>query len=367
MIIQSNRVWLAGDFLPAQLEIENETITNVYPYGNKTADKDFGDKRVVPGFYDIHCHGAYGFDTNEAEPEGLRNWARTVVHEGVCGFMATTITQSHEVLSKAVKNVANVVKEGYEGAHILGVHFEGPYLDMVKKGAQPPQFIQVPNVEEFKEYQNDANGLIKIITLAPEHDPDLALTKYCASHGVVVSIGHSNATFEEAMFAIANGAKSMTHVYNGMSGFNHRANGLVGAALRCRDVYGEVICDCHHSTPEALNIYFTAKGRDKGFAPGTTFGFGGNQTTIYPDGTAHLADGTLAGSTMKTNEGLRNLVEKAMVPFDAALNSCTINPMELIGEGDHRGKLAVGYEANVVVLDDDYSVLKTFVSGIEQF
>ena len=131
MIIQSKRVWVLGQWLEAQVEVEEGKIKEILPYGSRPADKDYGDKRVVPGFIDIHTHGAYGFDTNDAEEEGLRNWMKNIPEEGVTGILPTTITQSEEVLTKAVANVAKVVEEGYEGAEILGIHFEGPYLDQV--------------------------------------------------------------------------------------------------------------------------------------------------------------------------------------------------------------------------------------------
>ena len=262
MIIQSKKVWLADQFVPAQIEITDGRITGVYPYGSGQADRDYGSERILPGFIDVHCHGAYGFDTNDAEEEGLRNWVRNIVGEGVTALLPTTITQSEQVLTAALKNVAKVVADGYEGAEILGVHFEGPYLDMVYKGAQPEQYIVKPTVEQFKKYQEAANGLIRYITMATETDEDFALTRYCSEHGVVVSIGHSAATYEQAVMAFAYGARSMTHVYNGMTPFNHRANGLVGAAYRIRSMYGECICDGNHSTYAALNQFFHEKGAD---------------------------------------------------------------------------------------------------------
>lgn len=261
MIIQSKRVWLANNFNEMQLEIVDGKITNIYPYGQKEVDVDYGNDRILPGFIDVHTHGAYGFDTDDGDETGLRNWAMNLpVDEGVTSFLPTTVTQSFEVLSNAARNVAHVVETGYEGANILGIHFEGPYLDMKYKGAQPEQFILDCDVEQFKQYQQAANGLIKYITLAPEHDPDFALTKYCHDHGIVVSMGHSNATYAQTVLAIANGANCMTHVYNGMTPYNHRELGLVGAAMRIRDCYGEIICDGYHSTPVALNNFFTAKG-----------------------------------------------------------------------------------------------------------
>lgn len=141
MIIQSKRVWIAGQFLAMQIEMQNGKITDILPYGTKAADIDYGDKRIVPGFIDVHTHGAYGFDTNDAEPEGLRDWMKRIPEEGVTAILPTTVTQMPDVLTAALKNVAAVVSEGYEGAEILGVHFEGPYLDMEYKGAAPPEAI----------------------------------------------------------------------------------------------------------------------------------------------------------------------------------------------------------------------------------
>ena len=378
MIIQSRQVWIADQFFPFQLEIENGKIKNLYEYGTKIVDEDYGDLRIVPGFIDVHCHGAYTFDTNDANPEGLRNWTEKIVNEGVTSFLATTITQSEEVLTNAVKNVANVMEEGYKGAEILGIHFEGPYLDMKYKGAQPEQYIVKPTVEQFKKYQEAARGHIKYITMATEQDDDFALTRYCSEHGVVVSIGHSAATYDQAVEAYAHGAKSMTHVYNGMSPFNHRANGLVGAAYRIRTMYGEIICDGNHSTYAALNNYFMSKGPDYAImisdalmAKGTPIGskhiFGGNEIVIYPDGSAHLTEtGGLAGSTLNINKGLRILVEKALVPFNYAINSCTINPARCLGVDDRKGSLTVGKDADIVVLNDDYSVVQTYCKGVAQ-
>ena len=375
MLIQSKKIWIADQFIAAIIATENGKITDILPYGSKPVDVDYGDKRIVPGFLDIHCHGAFEFDTNDANEEGLRNWTKNIVSEGVTGFLATTITQSEEVLTKAVANVAKVMEDGYEGAEILGIHFEGPYLDMVYKGAQPEQYIVKPTVEQFERYQAAAKGHIVYLTMATETDEDFALTRYLTEHGVGVSIGHSAATYEQAVMAYAHGARSMTHVYNGMTPFNHRANGLVGAAYRIRTMYGEIICDGNHSTPAALNNYFMSKGPDycimisdalmaKGTPVGSKFIFGGNEIVIYPDGSAHLTStGGLAGSTLRINQGLRILVEEAMVPFNYAINSCTINPARCIGVDDRKGAIGVGKDADLVVLDNDYSVIQTYCMG----
>lgn len=378
MIIQSKKVWIADQFTPAQLELEDGIIKEIYPYNEKEVTKDYGDLRILPGFIDIHCHGAYGFDTNDADPEGLRKWAKGIVDEGVTSFLATTLTQSEEVLTNAVSNVAKVVEEGYEGAEILGIHFEGPYLNKAHKGAQPEEYCVKPNIEQFKRYQKAAHGLIKYITMAVENDEDYTLTKYCSQNNVVVSIGHSNATYEQAVQAYAHGARSMTHVYNAMTPFTHRANGLVGGALRIRNMYGEIICDGNHSTLAALNNFFTSKGPDysimitdslmcKGFPVGTKFDFGGQEVVIYPDGSAHLVEaGNLAGSTLNVNKGLKILIEDALVPVNYAINACTSNPARCLHVDDRKGTIGVGYDADLVILDRDYEVVQTYCKGVGQ-
>jgi N-acetylglucosamine-6-phosphate deacetylase len=374
MIIQSKRVWVLGRFIEAQIEIVDGKIKNVMAYGAKEVDKDYGDKRIVPGFIDVHTHGAYGWDTNDATPEGLRTWMKNIPEEGVTAICPTTITQTEEVLTAAVKNVAKVVEEGYEGAEILGIHFEGPYLNLKNKGAQPPQYIVTPTVEQFKEYQKAANGLIKIITMATEMDPDFALTRYCAQNGVNVSIGHSGATFKDAVLAVANGANGMTHVYNGMNGLHHREPSLVGAAMRLKDVYGEIICDGNHVDWAAVYALIASKGREycimiddalcaKGCAPGNYF-LGGNAIEIRENGSAYLqGTNTLAGGTLRFSKGLQNLIEKALIPVDWAINMATINPARYLGVDDRKGKICAGYDADLVVLDRDYEVVQVYAMG----
>lgn len=378
MIIKSKKVWLADQFYPACIEMKDGKICGIYPYDSKECDFDYGDNRIIPGMIDIHCHGAYEFDTNDAQVEGLLNWKKRIVDEGVTGFLATTLTQSEEVLTGAVANVANVMEMDSEGAEILGIHFEGPFLNLKYKGAQPPEYIVAPEIEQFKKYQDAAKGNIRYITMAPENDKDFEFVQYLSNNGVTVSIGHSDATYDDAVMAYAYGARSMTHVYNAMTPFSHRNNGIVGAAFRIRQMYGEIICDGNHSTPAALNIYFTTKGPDysimvsdalmaKGMPAGSEFDFGGNLTKIYPDGSAHLVpSGTLAGSTLRFCDGLRILIEDAQVPVNYAINAATINPARCIGVDDRKGSIQVGKDADIVVLGNDYKVIQTYCCGKAQ-
>lgn len=373
MIIQSKRVFINDEFVEKQIEIVDGKIQRILSYNQGNVDIDCDTNRIVPGFIDVHCHGYGGYDTNDATEEGLKAWLKNVTSEGVCALCPTTITQSNEVLTNAVKNVAKVYSQKPEGAEILGIHFEGPYISKEFKGAQPEEYIVKPNIEEFKQYQKDAEGLIKIITIAPEEDENNELIKYCVSTGVNVSLGHSGATYSQAMDAILNGATCFTHTYNGMSRFNHRDNNLVGAALGS-DIFAECICDSHHSTINSLRIFFRCKGKNgimmsdglmtKGLPVGTKMLFGGQEIEMKPDDTCRLTStGNFAGSILRINNGLKILVEEAKVPFEIALASCTSAPARYLHIDDHKGYIKENYDADIVVLDDSYNVLKTFARG----
>lgn len=374
MIIQSKKVFVDDEFIPRQIEILDSKITRILPYNQEKVDKDYGNNRIVPGFIDVHCHGYGGYDTNDATEDGLKKWLKNVTSEGVCALCPTTITQSNEVLTSAVKNVAVVKKQNPEGAEILGIHFEGPYISKEFKGAQPEQYIVKPDLQEFKQYQKDAEGLIKIITIAPEEDENNQLIKYCVETGVNVSLGHSAATYQQAQIAIQNGATCFTHTYNGMSRFNHRDNNLVGAALGS-DIFAECICDGHHSTINSLKIFFRCKGKNgimmsdglmtKGLPVGTKMLFGGQEIEMRPDDTCRLTStGNFAGSILRINNGLRILVEEVKVPFEIALSSCTSAPARYMRVDDHKGYIKENYDADIVVLDDEYNVLATYARGI---
>lgn len=377
MIVQSKRIFINKEFIPAQLLIEDGKIIKVFNYNEKSADDDYGNNRIFPGFYDIHTHGYEGYDTNDGIESGLRHWLKELPKEGVCGICPTTITQSNEILTKAVKNIADVFNSKYEGAEILGIHFEGPYLDKEFKGAQPEQYVVKPDIEEFKKYQEAANNLIKIVTIASEHDDNHEFIKYCRDNGINTSLGHSSATFEEARKAIEDGAKGFTHTYNGMSPFNHRKNGLVGASLLSDDAYSEIICDGNHSSINALRLFFRCKKKDKtimisdsllakNMPIGSKLYSGGLEIYIEKDGSCHLVStGSLAGSTLKINQGLKILIEEVKVDEADAIASCTINPATYLGINDHKGLIKENYDADITVLDDDYNVINTYCRGIK--
>lgn len=377
MIIQSKRVWILEHFIEAQVEMVQSKIVGIYPYGQKKVDKDYENLRILPGFIDTHCHGAFGFDTNDADEEGLRRWLKDAPKEGITSLCPTTITQSEAVLTQALKNVAKVHDSNHEGAQIVGIHFEGPYLNVKYKGAQPEAHIVAPNLEQFKRFYEASKGLIKIITMATENDPGFEFTKALTKMGIAIHIGHSAATYEEALMAYANGALGSTHTFNGMSGITHRQPNLAGAALHLNAVYSELICDGIHVSLPVMNMVYRMKDKDKVIlitdalaAKGVGVGhyiFGGQEIDVKESGAAYLSkEGNLAGSTLYYNVGLKNVIELAQVSLQAAINSATINPARLLKLDDQKGLIKTGYDADIVVLKDDYSIKQTYVLGKAQ-
>lgn len=374
MIIRSKKIWLSGQFLPACIEVIDGKIENIFDYNyNGHIDFDYEENRVLPGFIDIHTHGAYGFDTNDADAEGLKYWAEHIGEEGVTAFCPTTITQTEEVLLAAVSNVADVMDSDYSGAEILGIHFEGPYLDEAKRGAQPLSCLAKADVEQFKRFQDASRNNIKIVTMACDLDSDYKLTKYLAGQNIKVSLGHSSANYKETAFAFANGANSQTHVYNGMTEFHHRDPGQVGYAFFSDDSYGEIISDGIHSSLEALNIFFRSKGPDKsilisdsmlakGLGVGT-YSFGGEKVIVKEDGAATREDGRLAGSTASIIKSLKIAIEDALIPVNYAINACTKNPAALLGIDHKKGRIKVGFDADITVISNDYKVITCFAKG----
>lgn len=404
MIIRSKRVWLNGQFIPAQIEWRQGKIVRVSSYNKEACDRDYGLLRIIPGMIDLHTHGAYGFDTNDAEEEGLKNWARRIPEDGCTAFLATTVTQMSGVLEKAVANVAQVMEQNPAGAEILGIHLEGPFIDRKYRGAQPPEAIALPSVTQFEKYQEAAKGRIRYVTLAPEHDDQHALIRYLAEHRVVASLGHSGADFQEAKRAFEDGAKTMTHIFNGMSGVHHRTPGLGACALALPQVYGEIICDGLHVVPEMLHLFFASKDRNHGvmvtdslrfkhfdeqlyrkhlFESGKTkeevekictakFSLGGHAVEVrrrreeghQDQALAYLAGtDTIAGSILSMNQGLRILIEEAKVPVEKAIAAATCNPARCLGVEDRKGFIRRGMDADLVVLKEDYEVEETFCRG----
>lgn len=328
---------------------------------------------VLPGFIDEHIHGAGGSDAMDGNTKDLAIIAETVAKEGTTSFLATTMTQSKENILKAMRAVKEYREAaGEQGARIAGVHLEGPFIAAAHKGAQPLEYVAAPDAKTFDEYNAACGNAIKIITLAPETDGALDFIRHIVAQGTVVSIGHTGAKYAEVKAAMEAGATNVTHTYNAQSPLHHREIGVVGSALLLEDLYCELICDTIHVSVPAMQLLVKNKRanklalitdamRAKGLADGVSEL--GGQTVYVKGGEARLADGTLAGSVLRMNRALQNMVEKVGVPLTQAVDYCTINPARTLKMENEAGSIAEGKRADFAVLNDKFDVLYTVRDG----
>ncbi|MBC7264745.1 MAG: N-acetylglucosamine-6-phosphate deacetylase [Chloroflexi bacterium] len=331
---------------------------------------DAAGKIVSPGYIDIHVHGAAGYDTMDATPQAIQGMARFFASHGVTGFLPTTITAPQGAILAAIENAALCQREGTGGARVLGVHLEGPYISPSQPGAQPPQYIRPADPQEYPQFFAWDN--IKLITLAPEIPENSAFIPYAVSRGAAVAVGHSAASYEELVDAVASGLTQSSHTFNGMVGLHHRQPGTAGACLALDEIYAQVIVDNVHIHPAVVKILVRAKGtkrtllitdamRATGMSDGE-YDLGG-QKVIVSRGEARLPSGTLAGSTLTIDQAVRNVMMDAGLTFEEALPMATSVPAESIGLGDQVGSIAPGKAADIVLLTPDYRVVMTMVGG----
>lgn len=328
---------------------------------------------VLPGFIDEHIHGAGGADAMDGTAEALETIAETVAAEGTTGFLATTMTQSKENILKAMKAVKDYRENDPAfGAKLLGIHLEGPFIAAAHKGAQPLEYVAAPDVQTFDGYNAASGGAIKIVTLAPETAGAEELIRHLSEQGVVTSIGHTGAKFDDIEKAVAVGAKNVTHTYNAQSALHHREIGTVGSAMLIDELNCELIADTIHVSVPAIQLLVKCKPKEKltlitdairakGLADGESEL--GGQVVIVKNGEARLKDGTLAGSVLRMNRAVQNLVEKAGVPLLQAVDCAAINPARSLGIDGEAGSIRVGKRADFVVLDDKFDVLYTVRDG----
>ena len=328
---------------------------------------------VYPAFIDTHVHGAGGADAMDGSVSALSVIAETLAKEGTASFLATTMTQSVENITRALSAVKDYMAAGSEkGAEVLGVHLEGPFIAEKYKGAQPLEYIAAPDAEVFFKYQNASGGAIKIVTLAPENEGAEKFISALAADGVIASIGHTSAKFADIEKAVAAGATNVTHTYNAQTPLHHRDIGTVGAALLLDCLQTEVIADTIHVSVPALKLLVKNKPDDKinlitdaMRAKGLPDGESelGGQKVFVKNGEARLVDGTLAGSVLKMNIAVKNMVEKVGVPLLKAVDFATANPAKSLGIFDKKGSIKKGKDADFAVLDEEFNVIMTIRAG----
>lgn len=327
---------------------------------------DAGENYISPGFIDIHVHGCAGSDTMDATEPALHKISSKLATTGVTAFLATTITEEREKITAALRNIS-FYKDKVTGAEILGCHLEGPFLSAQFKGAQDSSKMIPPDLSLIRDFKD----IIRLVTFAPELPGSEEFIEYCRQNDIILSFGHSAASYEQAIEAISQGVSHMTHTFNGMPRLHHRDPGIVGAAMNSA-VTCELIVDNMHLHTAIPEIMLKIKGSDKivlvtdairacGMPEGN-YDLGGQQVHVK-DGKAALADGGLAGSVLTMNTALKNFVEITGLPLSEAIKAVTTNPASVIGISDRKGRLEPGMDADLTVFDVSFDILYTFVKG----
>lgn len=345
---------------------EKDFSKELIPSGTKTIDAE--GKYISPGFIDIHIHGAGGCDTMDARVSAINTIAQMVAQSGVTSFLPTTISADVTKITQALDAISLAMKENVKGPNVLGAHMEGPFISTSRKGAHKEECLMRPDYAFIEKYKD----LIKIITLAPEEDIGFEFIKNIKENSdIVLSMGHTNADYETAMAAIDAGVSSATHLFNAMSPFHHREPGAVGAVFNS-DVAFELIADTLHVHPALFQFLLRVKGRDKivlvtdsmragGMKPGQ-WELGG-QKVIVDELSARLQDGTLAGSIIKMNQAVYNLLCYTDMEIYEAVAAASLNPARLIQMQKNKGSIEIGKDADLIIFDDKINIECTICKG----
>lgn len=371
-IVLKDRV-IEGDILTAD-GIIRDIIDRKSPVKAETLEAensiDLDGKYVVPGFIDVHIHGSNGADAMDGTAEALKTISSYIATKGTTKFLATTLTSSKEELINVLKIAADLQNKELDGATIFGVHMEGPYFDIEYKGAQNEKYMKPATEKEIKDYLDVKPGLVKMMSLSPHTEQSIETVKFLKENGVIVSVGHSAAKFNDVMKAVDAGLSHSTHTFNGMRGINHREPGVAGAVLISDKINAEVIFDKVHIHPEIVRLMIKAKGTDKVVCitdamaatglPNGDYKLG--ELDVYvKDGEARLkSNDSLAGSVLTLDKAFRHVIELGYPIYEAVKLTSTNAAVEF---GLNAGAIEVGKEADFTILDDSYNVDMTIING----
>jgi N-acetylglucosamine-6-phosphate deacetylase len=331
---------------------------------------------AIPGFIDVHIHGAGGHDVMEGTEQAMSAVAGTLARHGTTSFVATTVTASPDDTCRGVEGIARYIAHQFAAlqpkAEVLGVHYEGPFINKVRRGVHPAEWIQLPSVDLLQRFLRAAAGNARILTIAPELLGAVPCMKAARDAGVVVAMGHTDATYEQARAGIAHGARHAVHVYNAMRPFSHRDSGVIGAVLTSPDVTAELIADGVHVEEAAMRILLQAKGAGRvilisdGLSatgmPDGKYMLGKLEVTVS-GGVCRNTEGKLAGSTLTLDRALRNVVALE-IPVQDAVRMLTENPAKLLGIEFKKGALRTGADADIVLLDENLQVTNVWTRGL---
>ena len=375
ILLKNGMVYQGRDFVRADVRIKDGVIecigTDIEEKGARIVD--VSGRWLVPGFLDIHTHGAVGVDVNAAKAEDYEKICRFHASQGTTGWLCSVLTDTREQTLWCIEEYKRWKSLEHKGSRLLGIHLEGPFLSPEYKGAMPEHLLQRPNVGLVQEYQEAAGGEIRYITVSPEIEGMADFIPELCRLGMVVAIGHSGADYETARQAIANGARGATHTSNAMRLLHQHEPAIWGAVLEDDRVFCEMICDGRHLHPGTVRLILKMKGNSRAVAitdsimaaglPDGNYKLGVNDVVVV-DGDARLADGgSRAGSTLTTGKALENLLAFTGRPLEDIVPLLTENPARLTGVYDRVGSLEKGKDADLVVLDEAYRIEATYVKG----
>ncbi|MBV6445536.1 MAG: N-acetylglucosamine-6-phosphate deacetylase [Ignavibacteriales bacterium] len=332
---------------------------------------DISGNKVVPGFVDLLVHGGGGRGFSDEDPESIKIVADYFLRHGSTTVLASLFAKPKEQLLADLRRIADYIVANPD-SNVIGIHMEGPYLNPVLKGAMNEGYLWKPTVESWDEMWEASRGLIKIMTIAPELDGALQVMRAAALKGVVLSIGHSTANYEQIELAIDHGAAHVTHMFNAMLPLHHRNPGVVLGALLRDELKIELIADTLHVHPAVMELLLKLKGASSIILITDSIRAGGMHEgeyefadqKIYMKGSkAFLPDGTLAGSTLTLNRAIKNMIKKANAKVTESVRMASLNGAKVLNIEDRKGILAVGKDADIVVMNDDFEVEMTIKMG----
>lgn len=371
--IINGKIILKDNIIEDAVIVFDEKIQKIAPLNDfDTSDYEIIDamgKYVAPGLVDMHIHGYFGADASDGDIDGIKKMAAGIISNGVTAWCPTTMTVSKKEIEAAFDSVRTVKNsKDYYGSRILGVNSEGPFINAAKKGAQAEEHILRPDADFIKKHSD----IVKLFTVAPEVDGALVcIEKVSRDTDVLISMGHTDASFEEAATGIEKGVRHTTHLFNAMTPLSHRSPGVTGAALSSENVSTELIADTFHVNKELFNLIAKIKG-DKlclitdciraGGMPDGDYTLGGQP--VHKEGIKCLMpDGTIAGSVLKLNEAVRNLYENSTLTLYEAVNCASLNPAKALCEDNEIGSLEEGKRADIIIADEKFNIYTTILGG----
>ena len=372
MLLKNCNIVFLDRIEKGSLLIENGIIKEINPSETKVQKAiDCKGLYVSPGFVDVHIHGAGGHDTMDGTFEAINEISKTICKYGTTSFTPTTMTMSADDILKSMISIKKAKIEGTDGAIVLGAHLEGPFISPSAIGAQNPNYLISPSYENFESMTGDAIDAVVSITMAPEVEGAKELASILSSKGIRCSMGHTKATYEEAIDGIKHGFCHSTHLFNAMTGFTHREPGVVGATFDS-DITTETISDGIHISYPSLRVAYKQKGADKTLLvtdamcacgmPDGTYALGG-QPVIVKRGAARLENGALAGSILTLNRAIKNLYDNTDYPLYEIVKMASYNGAKYCRVDDRKGQIKENFDADLTIFDENIDVKMTIIGG----